>query len=324
MKKSFQKGMSLPEVLIGLGLASFVGLIVSQLISSQMTSNKTAEIKSEYDQVVNEISIILSNRDSCQATFLNRNVTVPSEGEVPFIRQIYDPSRPAILKYEPEKKVGMGLLEIERYQFQVVNLPADSVNGTVNLRVFMQFDERKKGGKTVVRNILLNVETVSVADRRLKNCVANASYVSVDTRYLKRIGGTMTGDIIMSEGTEIIFESDKNLKDNVVKIQNVLPALRDIVPVKYFWRKSYSPAYGFIAQDFQSAFPSLIQQGSINNHLSINYVQLTPILLAGIKEVHAENEKINSLYLELKGQHEGIKKIVCRRKQEAKICGGHQ
>lgn len=320
MKAFSQKGFSLPEVLVGVALTGVIGLLAAQLLRNQTTSNKTAEIKSEYDEVTAELRQVLSGRDSCTTTFVGRNATVPAAGNVASIKYVYDRTKPPLDKFLPNTPLGFGLLQINRYSFSVVSFPADSKIGVINLRLHFRFDGRKKGGRDVIRDIKLNVETNSIADRRIRFCSADSTFVGFDDRYLRITGGTMKGNIVMSDGTEIVFESDKNLKTNIDKINSALPILRKVNPVSYKWSESGKFSYGFIAQNLETILPDLVTETE-RNYLGVDYMQFTPLLIAGIKDVHAENERLRNKIKELKEEQFKIKRAICLKDKKAPFCG---
>lgn len=325
MKAFSQKGISLPELMVSAVLVGVIGLSVGQLMKNVTSSNKTAEIKSEYDELLSEIRQTLSSQDSCTQTFAGRMATTPTAGNVPAIIHVYE--RGTIPKYQPNTPLGFGLLQINRYSFAAsspsdpsVGFKPDSKIGVINLRVHFRFDKRKKGGQDVIRDIRLNVETNSIADRRIRYCSSDMTGVGFDDRYLKLTGGTMTGNIVMSNGTEILFESDKNLKTNIDQVHSIMPMLRRVNPVSYRWSQNGKFSYGFIAQDIERVFPLLVSE-THRNYLGVDYLQFTPLLIAGIKDVHSENDRLRIKINELKAEQLKLKRAICSKDNKAKFCG---
>lgn len=85
-----------------------------------------------------------------------------------------------------------------------------------------------------------------------------------------------------------ITTSDKNLKDNIVKIENPIDKILNLEGVKFDWKENILSEelkdhknIGYIAQDVEKIFPELVE---INDNIrSISYDNLTAILVEGIK-----------------------------------------
>ncbi len=85
-----------------------------------------------------------------------------------------------------------------------------------------------------------------------------------------------------------ITTSDKNLKDNIVKIENPIDKIFNLEGVKFEWKENILSEelkdhknIGYIAQDVEKIFPELVE---INDNIrSISYDNLTAILVEGIK-----------------------------------------
>jgi hypothetical protein len=108
----------------------------------------------------------------------------------------------------------------------------------------------------------------------------------------------------------IFFNSDEKLKSNIQKIAsksalemvlklnaytydftaaNYINAHKDMLPMLLQGGKNQ---IGFMAQEVQQVVPQLVQQNQQGGGLSINYVQLIPILLESIKEQQAQIEEL--------------------------------
>ena len=108
----------------------------------------------------------------------------------------------------------------------------------------------------------------------------------------------------------IYFTSDEKLKTDIKKIasksalemvlklnaytynftpENYHNTHKDMLPTLV---KSGENQIGFMAQEVQQVLPQLVQQNQQNGGLSINYVQLIPLLLESIKEQQAQIEEL--------------------------------
>jgi hypothetical protein len=193
-----------------------------------------------------------------------------------------------------------------------VQIAAGQDTGVVNLAIHFDFDNRKQGGAKVIRKIRLNVVTNSTTDRKIRECAASAASVDFDARYLKKVGGTMVGDIVMSEGTQIVFESDRKLKKDISKIREPMSGLNNIRPVSYTWEENGDKVFGVLSQEVYSEFPEAVKQSS-DGRLYVDYAQLNSLLLAGIQELGKENKDIKLKINILKQNMESIKSKICKK-----------
>jgi len=101
--------------------------------------------------------------------------------------------------------------------------------------------------------------------------------------------------------------SDSRWKKDIDPLQNTLPALLSLNPVKYNWRKEEFPEMSFdegsqlglIAQEVEKIFPELVSTDD-NGYKAVSYEKLTVVLLEGMKEqqkqIESQNLKIEQLY----------------------------
>lgn len=129
---------------------------------------------------------------------------------------------------------------------------------------------------------------------------------------------TGTGNLItIGSGTTTIvypgissFTSDERLKTNIQTLTGVLAKLEKMRGVSYVFKDqvkyAHGPQVGVIAQELQKVFPELVVTDAKGN-LSVNYTQLTAVLLQAVKEQQVE---IN----ELKAQMELVMKTLKLKK----------
>lgn len=113
-----------------------------------------------------------------------------------------------------------------------------------------------------------------------------------------KVSGTLTA-------TSLSVSSDYRLKENIVNLENsVAGAINDLRPVSYTYKVDSTNVvygegakemkmthYGLIAQDVQRLFPNLVYEGG-DGYLSINYVELVPVLILYVQEL---SEEVNNL-----------------------------
>jgi len=98
-------------------------------------------------------------------------------------------------------------------------------------------------------------------------------------------------------GVNYATTSDKRLKTNIEDIDNALGLINKIQPRLYEYKANLGTIeYGFIAQELQPIYPQAVSgtpdSDITTNPMMVDYGRLTPILVAGIKEL---NEKIEIL-----------------------------
>ena len=99
------------------------------------------------------------------------------------------------------------------------------------------------------------------------------------------------------EATSMTCESDKTLKTNIEAMLGGLDLVGKFKPVTYQWVKDPSnpnPEYGFIAQDVQEPFPTLVKENSDSGVLSVDYMKITSILVAAVQELSAEVKSLKT------------------------------
>ena len=92
-----------------------------------------------------------------------------------------------------------------------------------------------------------------------------------------------------------VSTSDKNLKKNIVELDNALENVEKMRGVYHDWideKQSQDKQIGVIAQEVQAVYPELVQQGD-NGYLAVNYSKLTAVLLQSIKEMNEKKKKMN-------------------------------
>jgi hypothetical protein len=99
------------------------------------------------------------------------------------------------------------------------------------------------------------------------------------------------------EATNVTCESDKTLKTNIEAMLDGLDLVGKFKPVTYQWIKDASnpnPEYGFIAQDVQKPFPTLVKENADTGVLSVDYMKITSILVAAVQELSAEVKSLKA------------------------------
>ena len=137
--------------------------------------------------------------------------------------------------------------------------------------------------------------------------------VRVPGRYAGYFNGQtrVNGDFY---ATAMYTTSDARLKTNISEVkQSSLEKIQELQPVQFTWnpiedfhvsdttstKKTYMSEdldykrlhYGFLAQEVQKLYPELVQEDG-DGYLSINYIELIPILVQAVQELRVELEEL--------------------------------
>ena len=92
--------------------------------------------------------------------------------------------------------------------------------------------------------------------------------------------------------------SDKNLKNNILDFDNSFSEkIMDLFPKKYnYIDQPLKTRYGLIAQDVQKIYPDLVNEIKIDKNiiLSINYIDIIPLLLHKIQQMQKEIDELKN------------------------------
>jgi hypothetical protein len=89
--------------------------------------------------------------------------------------------------------------------------------------------------------------------------------------------------------------SDERLKQNITRLDNVLPLLQQLGGYHYQWKdegRDKATQTGLLAQEVEKVMPELVRQDE-KGVMSVNYTGLVPYLVEAVKILHAQNEEIN-------------------------------
>lgn len=114
--------------------------------------------------------------------------------------------------------------------------------------------------------------------------------------------------------TAVYNTSDRRLKTNISHIEHSsLKKIQDLQPIQFTWDRIENPHcsdtitikrtllsedidyerqhYGFLAQEVQKLYPELVREDG-DGYLSINYIELIPLLVQAVQELSTEVEKM--------------------------------
>ena len=92
--------------------------------------------------------------------------------------------------------------------------------------------------------------------------------------------------------------SDLRLKKDITELSDVLSTLMKLEAYRYRYNgikatDTLAVHMGVIAQELQEVYPELVKTGT-DGYLSVNYLEMIPLLLEGIKELAAENTALKA------------------------------
>lgn len=147
-----QRGMSLVEIMIAIGMLGAVSLAFNQLMLNQNKTMKTSEIKAELLEISSLIRQTLDNKETCEATFIGM---APGDN-LSEIRVSSDLSKEPFLRVGQQfKNYNVRIAEIRlltrteesepQYNLGGANFNAQTGVGYAHLEV--TFEKEIKGGK---------------------------------------------------------------------------------------------------------------------------------------------------------------------------------
>lgn len=103
--------------------------------------------------------------------------------------------------------------------------------------------------------------------------------------------------VFLVDGNELVT-SDSTRKKNIVPMGPVLDELMNVQTVEFDWKRNDRHSVGYIAQNVQEYFPSVVVENDSLLHL--NYGGMTAINTAAIQELHEEIKKLKAEIDELR------------------------
>jgi len=137
-------------------------------------------------------------------------------------------------------------------------------------------------------------------------------HYTADTPSFYTINESGTGVVLSHGNTSWSTHSDERIKENITSLENVLPDIKSVRCVKYNLKGQSDTKIGFIAQDWESKFPEVVQEngeqvietdGSVSmaeNSKSttsvkiMQYTETIPVLLKAIQELEARIATLES------------------------------
>ena len=143
------------------------------------------------------------------------------------------------------------------------------------------------GSTTVKGSALLNTEIDGNFRSLDVNKVEITDAVSTNTaeKVVRRdVSGDFSANIITV--TDLNSTSDRELKDNIAKIEDPMSVLNRIDGVGFTWKKDGIQSYGIIAQELEKVLPELVRE--VDGYKMVSYIPLIAFLIETVKKQQIE------------------------------------
>jgi fibronectin-binding autotransporter adhesin len=149
---------------------------------------------------------------------------------------------------------------------------------------------------TDVLNVRGNLDFGSLTTGDSYITTTSGNFVDVMSSRFKVNGLFETSDIVANTVT---CESDINLKKDIEPMKNGISLVSSLKPVTYHWKDKWSNSsasapveYGFIAQDVEPLFPSLVRTNPDTGIKSVDYQKMVSILVLSVQELTAQVKEL--------------------------------
>lgn len=129
------------------------------------------------------------------------------------------------------------------------------------------------------------------------NSKSDSFKVHVNGTQFERQGTTFNLNTTNITANTVTCESDRNLKTDIVDMKDGIELVSKLRPVNYRWKdetKSQLEEYGFIAQEVEESFPSLVQTNASTGIKSVDYPKMVSILALAIQELTAKVHELSA------------------------------
>jgi prepilin-type N-terminal cleavage/methylation domain-containing protein len=221
------RGFSVIEIMLVLGVISIIGLALANLTTSSMKSQVKAEVLTDLNSKLSQLKIILGNSESCKI-MLQDHITGGRWNELNIEKGV-DLSENAPLKIKDKEiiKIGerYGRIKFDNLNLRILSMrsPAQNPGGLTDyeaqLRVSTSNTDEQSLGKTGFRNESFNLIASVDNQRRLQACYV-AGYSNEELRQNCELLG---GQFSINEQTQTpvcsaLDESKRKIAEQIKKL----------------------------------------------------------------------------------------------------------
>lgn len=187
------KGFSLVEVLVAVGIMSVMSFFMMDMISNQNKAIKTTQLSMDINEAQNQLQRYLLDADICTSSLTGYNF--PQNIEVPIDGIKRDPTTILLSKLPPSNKVGG--VQIESLSVKRKWAPLDK-----ELELFIRFKKTVSGtsygGDLFLRKINLSAQFLTASPNMVKNCFSqlDRAIASAVQESCKQLCPTCTWDAV--------------------------------------------------------------------------------------------------------------------------------
>ena len=133
-----------------------------------------------------------------------------------------------------------------------------------------------------------------------QNTLANGGIIVTTALEVGTIGthANVTGRIDAANDIVAYSTSDKELKENFVRISNALKKVESISGYEFDWKLEHKHEHGFeghdvgvMAQEIETVLPEVVST-KFNGYKGVKYEKIVPLLIEAIKELSAQVDEL--------------------------------
>ena len=156
-----------------------------------------------------------------------------------------------------------------------------SFNGTANINVPTQ-NTLTRGTYLTGNNFNGSAATTWAVD---------ATSVNTASKVVARdASGDFSANIITV--VDLNSTSDRNLKDNIIPINDPMAILNQLEGVGFTWKHNGDQSYGIIAQELEKVLPELVNE--VDGHKMVSYIPLIAFLIQAIKAQQVQIDELRN------------------------------
>ena len=184
-----EKGLTLVEILVGLGVASLVGLGVASQMKSISIGNARVQKKLEIDSFLDNVARTLMKKEVCDANFMGRDLSVMG-ADVPQLVRSGGPTPEVLIAKGADYLAGAVTIENIAVRTIGVSSPTDKTQ-QFELKITARKNKERKAYNLVTRNIMISADITGAL---------------VESCYFKMTDVTGIDDVCRGEG--VIRDTD--------------------------------------------------------------------------------------------------------------------
>lgn len=136
---------------------------------------------------------------------------------------------------------------------------------------------------------LVIIAAILVIDKKAEaTYLSGTSYYDLSVTHDLTVGNNVTA-------TAFLYNSDRNLKNNIQPINNALDKVNKLEGVSFNWKNGGGAELGLIAQDVEQVLPELVITDSKTGLKAVKYGNIVPVLIQAIKEQQKQIDELKAL-----------------------------